>query len=270
MARRRRRRRESNAGTLVATALVVAMSGILLGGYAYLKVRAADNVVLDESSLCPVDGPVSATAVLLDTTDPISRTTFLDLQNEFEKQMADVPVGGLIEIYALTDKPGELTAIFSGCNPGSEGDIWTENPEHIRRRWEDSYRKPLDRILVDINPDASAAQSPIMAAIQKIKLTLFDSSRARDIPKRLVIASDMIEHTDRYSQYRSGIDYGAYEASEASRDFGTSLDGVLVTFLNFQRADSRFGSMEHGEFWARWVVDHGGQYERWVKLEGVS
>ncbi|RWL18067.1 hypothetical protein [Mesorhizobium sp.] len=272
MARRRRRKGESHTGTVIATVLVFAMSGILITGYAYLKVRAADNVVLDKTTLCPVDGPVSATAVLLDTTDPISRTTFLDLENEFEKQMSAVQVGGLLEIYGLTEEPGELIAIFSGCNPGdgSTVDELTSNPRIAQERWEEGYRKPLDGILVDINPDAPARRSPIMAAVQKIKLTLFDSARARDIPKRLVIASDMIEHTNLYSQYRSGVGYESYKESDARQAFRTSLDDVMVTFLNFQRQGAKFDAREHGEFWAEWVADHSGQYERWIRLEGVN
>lgn len=271
MARRRRRKAAAGSAGLIAggiAALVV--STAIVAGMGYLYLREADRPVLDANTLCPVDGPTSATAVLLDTTDPISTTTATDLRNEFQRLVADVPAGGLMEVYMLTEKEGELTRTFSGCNPGSgeSVDEWTSNPRMVQQRWEDGFQKPLERISSTLGTASGAERSPIMAAIQAIKLTVFAPLDQR-MPKRLVVASDMLEHTDAFSVYRDGLNHEAYRRSSAQDRFRTSLDGVEVRLLAFQREGGRFPMTELASFWKTWIETNRGTFAGFVRLEGM-
>jgi hypothetical protein len=183
-----------------------------------------------------------------------------------------VPVGGLVGISELTEDPGEISVIFEGCNPGdgSTVDQWTNNPARRQKQWEDAFDKPLDKVEGEIGSGRSARQSPIMAAIQKIKLTLFDREAVSGIAKNLIIVSDMIEHTTLYSQYRAGLDYDAYLKTDASREYRTALDGVGLTVLYVERAKLPFDSRDHAEFWARWIQSNGGSLRKVVRLEGLN
>jgi hypothetical protein len=272
MARSRRRGRASgNTGTVVAAVALFAVSAALLAGLGYLYYSASRQTLLDKETLCPVTGPVAVTAVLFDTTDPISATTRSDLINRFRQTVSEVPVGGLVEISELTETPGEISVIFEGCNPGdgSTVDQWTNNPARRQKQWEDAFDKPLDDVPGEIGSGTSASQSPIMAAIQKIKLTLFDRL-AVDAPKNLIVVSDMIEHTNLYSQYKDGLDYDKYLKTDASREYRTALDGVGLTILYVERAKLPFDSRDHAEFWARWIQSNGGNLQRVVRLEGLN
>jgi hypothetical protein len=272
MARGRRRKSNGNAGTVMAAAGVSALSVVLLVGLGYLYYVASGREPLDQETLCPASGPKTVTAVLFDTTDPISPTTLEDLVNRFRQTVSSVPVGGLVEIYELTETPGEVSKLFDGCNPGdgSTVDQWTNNPARRQKQWEEVFKKPLDKVPGEIGSGQSASQSPIMAAIQKIKLSLFDADYANDVHKSLIVASDMIEHTELYSQYRSGVDYAEYLKSDARRQYGTSLDGVDMTILYVERAKLPFGSREHAEFWAQWVQSNSGNLQRVTRLEGLN
>ncbi|WEX74144.1 hypothetical protein PYH37_001529 [Sinorhizobium numidicum] len=271
MARRRRRKSGESAALILASVILGVMSLGLLGGFVFLKVRASSNPKLDAATLCPVEGPNEITAVLLDVTDPISEPTALDLRNQFQELVSSVSVGGLIQVYALTEQEGELGRTFSGCNPGNGENVdeWTSNPRLAQDRWERGFQKPLNEISQRIAEGTEAKQSPIMAGIQKINLEAFGAPQYRQIPKRLIIASDMLEHTAAFSVYRDGADYATFERSGARDQFRTSLAGISVRILGFQRPGLKFDTVELAEFWTAWIGANGGQMERFTRLEGV-
>ncbi|TIM21138.1 MAG: hypothetical protein E5Y74_15205 [Mesorhizobium sp.] len=272
MSRRTRRRKKGNAGTIAAAIALGVLSVAMLAGFGWMWTRSG-NGHIDANTNCPLDGPSSLTAVLIDATDPISATSMADLKNEFRKTIGQVEPGGYVRIYTLSSAPGELTVMFDGCNPGdgSTVDSWTNNPARRQKKWENAFGDPLNKLPDEIPNAASASQSPIMAGIQKIKLSLFDSSLAKQgSPKRLVVASDMIEHTTIYSQYRSGLDYQKYLNSAADRTYGTSLDGVGITILYIDRAKKPFQTLDHAEFWTHWVQNHHGEFEKLVGLDGLN
>ena len=249
--------------------LIVAMIGV----FAFLKIRASGHVPLDKITMCPESGPVSVTAVLMDTTDPITDITKSQLKTQFDKIVASLPVGGLMEIYNLTDVQSELKLLFAACNPGDGSDVdeLTDNPRLRKKRWKDAFDDPLQRIRTEeIGSGSIGSQSPIMAGVQRVKVDLFDRKDIADIPKTLVVASDMIEHTKFYSQYTSGIDYAVFDKSAAKREFRTSLDDVDVKILYFERSGMKFNPLDHVKFWAKWFEERGVSNVTTVRLEGMN
>ncbi|MER8523169.1 hypothetical protein NKH56_28080 [Mesorhizobium sp. M1076] len=269
----RRRRSQGNTGLILASAGLAVLIVALLGGFAYLKIKASDHVPLDKTTMCPETGPIAVTVVLMDTTDPITDITKSKLKTEFDKVVSSLPIGGLMEIYNLTDVQSQLTPLFAACNPGdgSEVDEMTDNPRLRKKRWKEAFDDPLQKIRTDdIGNGSSGTQSPIMAGIQRVKVDLFDRKDVADIPKTLVIASDMIEHTKFYSQYSSGIDYAVFDKSAAKREFRTNLDDVDVTILYFERSGVKFNPLEHVRFWAKWFSERGVRNVATVRLEGMN
>jgi hypothetical protein len=271
MARRKRRNSGNSSGFIILTLLLIAISAVLLAGYVFLRVKAASQVTLDEASLCPEKGPRSVTAVMLDVTDPISTVTATDLKNEFQALVDGIPIGGLLQVYTLTEEEGHLDITFSGCNPGDgqSVDAWTNNPRLVQERWERGFQIPLENISKRLSEGNAGQQSPIMAGIQKINLEAFGSPRYVDLPKTLVIASDMIEHTSSFSMYRSGTAYSNFEDSEAKAKFRTPLNGVNVRILEFQRPDTRFSDEALAEFWNTWVRNNMGRLVSFKRMQGL-
>lgn len=271
MSRRRRRKSGSTVGLILGAIGCILLSVGIVGGYLYLKNRAADEVALDQTTLCPVDGPRSVTAVLLDVTDPISDTTAADLRNEFQALVYQVPIGGLIQVYALTEREGELAATFSGCNPGAGKDVdeWTRNPRLAQERWEKAFQEPLEEISKRLREGANGQFSPIMAGIQQINLQAFSVPKHQGIPRSLVIASDMVEHTNSFSMYKAGASYPKYEQSGAPPKFRTPLDDIEVRVLEFQRSGLKFSDEDLSGFWNRWISSNSGVLVSFKRLQGI-
>ncbi|PKA43237.1 hypothetical protein CWR43_14435 [Rhizobium sullae] len=271
MARRRSRKSESNTGLIIGTVLFGLASIAIVGAFVVLQVQANSKPVLDKVTLCPESGPKAITAVLLDVTDPISDVTSLDLRNQFQDIVKSVPEGGLIQVYTLTDSQGTLGQTFSGCNPGNGDSVddLTGNKRLAKERWEKGFQRPLDEIANKIDKGTSGKQSPIMAGIQKINLNVFGAPQYRDIPKELIVASDMVEHTSAFSMYTDGADFQKFQKSAGRDQFRTALNGAPVRILEFQRPGLKFDSMKLAEFWTAWIVANDGQLERFTRLEGI-
>lgn len=222
--------------------------------------------------MCPVDGPYGVTVFLVDTTDPVSEITVTDARNRLFDEINRAQLGELLEIYSLTEKAGELTPMFIGCKPddGSQASQWTANPRMIKRDWERSFARPLEEVSGKLDQGTAGSQSPIMAAIQKIKLNVFDRYKSGSTPRRLIIMSDMIEHTPSFSHYRSGSDFEAFKKSPGYYEFRTNLSGVDVDIWVIDRGIQRFRSREHVGFWETWVSDNKGRLTHAVLLEGVN
>lgn len=271
MSRRRRRKSESNLGAIIGGIFLVLVTVAIGATVWFLKSQAEARPVLDKVTLCPLGGPKEITAVLLDVTDPISEVTALDLRNQFQEVVKAVPAGGLIQVYTLTENPSQLNQSFSGCNPGdaSTVDDWTGNPRLVKERWEKGFQKPLDEIAGRVSDGVAGKQSPILAGIQRINVEAFGSPKYRDIPKRLIVASDMIEHTSVYSMYADGVNYAKFQKSGAPDQFRTALQGTPVRILEFQRPGLKFDSLQLAEFWTKWIMANDGQLDRFTRLEGI-
>jgi hypothetical protein len=272
MARRgsRRGRSSSSAWTWIAVAMLVVVIVAAVGFFGWMKLQASHVSALGED-YCPADGAASVTAVLLDTTDPIAPVTRLDLQNQFKKVVKQVGKGGLIEVYMLTGIEGELKRTLHVCNPGDgEGaDPWTSNPKKMQKRWDEAFNKPLKEIEDQMGASYESERSPLMAGIQKIVVGSFAEPQLEDRPKTLIVASDMMEHTDAFSIYKSGAKYDVFEKSAARDRFRLPLDGVDVKFLAFQREKS--SKIENlPDFWATWVVANRGNLIGYERLTGIK
>ena len=271
MARRRPKRARSGAAVIFGITALATVIILSVAAFSYYKWIASHRVALDPHTNCPVTGPVSATAVLIDVSVAISRATLEDLRNKFDALAAGIPKGGLISIYGLTSRAGDLRHLFTGCNPGdgSDADPITSNPRQAKQRWEEGYQKPFDEFGKAIGTGKPTTRNPIMAAIQQIKLTFFDAYPAA-VEKNLVVTSDMIEYTNAYSQYVYGADYAAFQRSPAKDMYRTSMDGVKVTVFYIHRYYVPAKTAEHCEFWARWFSDNGAADAKFIRLEGLD
>jgi hypothetical protein len=274
MARRKRRRSKSdvNAGSIAAIIILAALIAALVGGYGYLRLQASQTVKLDPETFCPADGPVSVTAVLLDLTDPVAKPTLTDIQNRFEALMAEIPEGGQLTVFALTEQTSEIQEKVSVCNPGNGQNVdpLIANPRLAKQRWEEAYHRPLEAFVEGLSNQASASRSPIMAGIQQIALNLFQSPRYANMSKRLIVVSDMLEHTDAYSHYRDGASMTRYRASDAYDLFRVPLNGLDVQLLLIQRLNAPVEQLDLAEFWAAWFQANQARNVNIVRLAGAT
>jgi hypothetical protein len=272
----RPRRHSSSPGELrkhlLGGALAVLALGTLAAG-AYVYATAARPPALDASSLCPLDGPRSITVVLLDSTDDIQDIAKREVKSALLDMAETLPAYGLLEMRLLDPNSQGGKSIFARCNPGDGSGLseYTANPRLAKKRWMEGFRQPLEAALDAGFHPAPGKTSPIMETVQRIAVDRFTGRAADDVPKSLVLVSDMLEHEGDYSQYSGDLSYSRYKASRAYRKVQTDLHGAEVTIYYIQRTTARpINSVEHIRFWAEWIRDNKGRLKQANKLQGVG
>lgn len=276
MSGRRSRRHSRDPGELrkhlVGGALVVMAISVLAAG-AYVYATVGRPPVLDRASLCPVHGAHSLTVVLLDSTDDIPdiakreiRTTLIDIAET-------LPTYELLEIRLLDPKLLDGRLIFSKCNPGDGSGLseYTANPRLAKQRWMDGFREPLDQALDAGFRPAPGKTSPIMETIQHIAVERFTGRNVEQVPKDLVVISDMLENDPDYSQYSGDLSFERFKRSGAYKKVRTDLHGADVLIYYIQRHTGRpINSVDHIKFWEDWIRDNNGRLKQATKLQGVG
>ncbi len=229
--------------------------------------------VLDAQSLCPANGPQGITEVLVDTSDDLPSATGREVQGVLDDLITNLPAFHRLEIRVLDIAANRSRLLFSKCNPGDGTGLseWTENPRLARLRWIESFQKPAGDAIRNSLASAKANSSPIMAALQDIAIDRFSSDQSRAIKKRLIVISDMIEHTRDYSQYpRAGdLSYQRFRQSPAYPKYRTDLHGAEVTINYVTRPSVMPDSARHAAFWDAWVKDNGGALTAIHRLQGA-
>jgi hypothetical protein len=257
---------------MLGGALAVLALGVLSAG-AYVYTTAARPPPLDRASLCPVDGPRSATVVLLDSTDDIPEIAKREIKTVLADRAETLPIRALLEIRLLDPQVAGGRPIFARCNPGDGSGLseYTANPMLARKRWMDGFREPLEAALQSGLRPSPGKTSPIMETIQRIAVERFTGRTAQEIPKSLILISDMLEHEPDYSQYSGDLSYDRYKGSRAYRKFRTNLYGAEVMIYYIQRQSAKpINSADHIRFWAEWIRDNNGRLKAATKLQGVG
>jgi hypothetical protein len=273
---RTRRRRNRSGGEvhkhLVGGVLATLAIGVLAAG-AYVYATAARPPTLDPTSLCPVDGPRSITVVLLDSTDDIPDIGKREVRTALTDLAETLPPYGLLEIRLLDADAAGGRTVFTKCNPGDGSNLseYTSNPRLAKKRWMDGFREPLDQALESGFRPLPGKVSPIMETVQRIAVDRFTGRAADQVPKQLVLISDMIEHEADYSQYAGDVSYDRFKASRAYRKLRTDLHGADVQIYYIQRNIGKpLNSVDHIRFWADWIRDNNGRLKQASKLQGVG
>lgn len=250
--RTRRRDRRPDRSTLWA---VLASIGavILLAGYFALSWWAQSRrVAIDEASLCPVRGPSAVTAVLVDRSDPLTSQQARRVRQVLDRVVAEAPVGGRVALYlAEADEFTALAPVLALCNPGSEANPLYENPKKIRARYEEGFKARFEAVGKTLLEPARRTTSPIMESIKAVCIDAFGAAPS-GIPLRLVVVSDLIQHSPIVSHYRER-NFTAF--LEDKRLDGSSVDckGAEVDILYILRfgKDGRptLQNRDHQRFW---------------------
>ena len=250
---------------------VLALGALAAGAYVYATV--ARPPTLDQTSLCPVDGPRSVAVVLLDSTDEIPDIAKRETRTVLEDMAEMLPAYELLEIRLLDPKTPGGKSIFSRCNPGDGKGLseYTANPRIARQRWLDGFRQPLDVALEEGFHASPGKTSPIMETIQQIAVERFTGRAVEEVPKSLVVISDMLQHGPDYSQYTGDLSFARFKASRAYKKVQTDLHGADVLIYYIQRQTGKpINSADHIRFWTDWIRDNNGRLKQASKLQGVG
>lgn len=265
-ARARARSEQRTALFKIAGVLAV----VLAVGVFYFSVRSGTRD-LDSETLCPTKAD-SVTVLLVDVTDPMNAAQRQDFSNQLTKLKNSIPRYGKL-IVAKVDATGDrlLAPVITRCNPGTAEDVSsaTGDPAATQKQWETGFDGPLTQAFERLATASAAGQSPILESIQSVALTELQRPGLEKTPKRLVVASDLLQNTGDASFYRSLPDPRAFVDSPVFRRLRTDLRGVEVELWMLERADAAATQPRAlAELWERIIDAEGGDVRRIYNVSG--
>lgn len=257
MARSRRRSRNRGGGaigTILAVVAIVAMISVT-GAFFYWSYSGSD-LEIDEASLCPVTGPAAHLAILVDTTDPMSLTQLEAARQQIERKIADAAIHTRISVGTVNpDMDTRGGTFFSMCKPqsGADASILTQNRQMVEDRFRNEFARPVSRAMGMLLRVPEAQFSPIMESAQEFA-TRIPGFTITEVPRELVLMSDLVQHSDIFSFYRGG-DWNSFAASGGPNRFGSAYDGATVTVLRISRLPEQTAIID--DFWVRYFDAQG-------------
>jgi hypothetical protein len=274
MARRRRSRRGSgDVAMLIGGVILIGL--VLFGGagLGYYYLTHESGPVLNKATLCPEDGPLAVTVVLVDASDELPEASKRQVAAIVQTAAGELAPYELLDIRVIDPARLKSRSVFARCNPGDGAGLseWTANPKLARKRWEEGFQKPTEQAIETSMASAKASTSPIMAAIQDVALERFTAAQTRIASRRLIVVSDMIENNPDYTQYTGDLSFQRYRKSAAYRKFSTDLNGAQVWIRMVQRLSRKpTDDLPLAQFWREWVVDNKGRFQEATRLQGAG
>ena len=246
-----RRTENLRAGVIFALSLAAVVG---MGAIAFVNRAPA----LDEGNGC-VRGqlvPPGHTVVLIDQTDPLGRRQIDYVKTLILLEYERLKTGERLTVRPIDADPDSTAREFSRCRVRRGADVLGigANPEMIEADFRRIVGRPLNEYLNGLADVPTAEASPILETIA----TAVDSPDfGPNVPeRRLIIVSDMAQHSDQSSQYGQPDSYGL---SPQARDFlARNMAGVHVRVHYVRRpALAPLQTAAHREFWSNWLRSEG-------------
>jgi hypothetical protein len=262
-----RRAKEVRRGLIQFGLAIAAIAGVAAVYFS----AASSQRALDPVTLCP-DDPTSITVLLVDVTDPMNLPQQQDFLNQLTGLKNSIPRYGQLTIMQV-NSTGEklLSPIITRCSPGTVADIdpLKGNPQKVQKQWTSGFSEPLDGVFKEIVRASGAERSPIMESVQSAALTEFQKPGRQNMPKRLIVASDLLQNTSGISFYKSLPSPEEFIRSKPFRRVRTDLRGVDVELWQLQRLDSsRTQPRALADLWTSAIEQQGGSVTRIYNVSG--
>lgn len=260
-----RNKKKQDAQGLVYLVLAIIILSTLGAGYFHFK---KNQINRDKITLCREDGIITTDHVIVvDATDSFNKTQALLAKKELFSIIDQSPVDARFSLYVINTDIADKKPIIEICNPGDGSDKseLTSNKRRLLEQWTERFHdKITDDIdsLIDMNV---ANSSPIMETIKYASInSLYDSNSKN---KRLIILSDLLQHSPSYSQYKKTESFEQFSGQAESSLLLPSLDDVAVEVLYLYRIkDKNRQNRKHITFWEKFFAKSGGSITRVKKL----
>ena len=265
-----RRKAEAKAH-LQSIMLPLGVSALLLVGMVAFY-QLGTRVPETDDRLCPkAAGPVGATVLLLDTSDPLTpkhRAELKRLAGQIASERAGpmgIAPGELLVIYELTQDPGAPKQLIEVCRPfkNPKDRSWRDDIHRGRRFAERDWERFEDALANGFPERDSEPQptSPLLETIAVLAARHMPGKRGDERFKvHLVIFSDLLQHTPELSQYGSYPD--AKDMRDRARHLLTDLTSTRVSLFRLERPKyAKWQTQRHYYWWTELVQEQGGRVE---------
>lgn len=232
-----------------------AILGMMAVGLAVMTVfilfLLGDRVILDKYG-CPKAGPVLNKIFVIDRTGQIPKSAQRAIRINIEAVVKSAPLGTRFTLFEIDSKymRGLSSAKFSMCKlrDGSQASPYNENPELIRRQYIKAFQAPLLLALDAVLIGTGQPRSPILEAM--VDMTSVEAFQI-PAPTTVYLFSDMLQHTEVYSQYSGVQDFQAAVMLPEVQKMIPSLAGadVHIYYLLRNGKERDLQNNTHALFW---------------------
>jgi hypothetical protein len=248
-----RRQKDTRRAVVILAIAVVAVMGV--GALLFMTRTPAT----DPETGCIVgqSTPGQHTVVLIDQTDPLTRTQVAYVKALILAEYERLKPYGELSIRGVRADPDDPGQTFSRCRlrRGTEVSGVTDNPDMVEAAFKRTVGDVLNRYLDSLRNVPTAEHSPIMEAVDNVADSADFGPTVR--ARRLVIVSDMAQNSDQVSEYRgpgSGLDPSPQARETLKRD----LHGVTLRIHYVARPKlAEIQTEAQKEFWRQWFAGQG-------------
>jgi hypothetical protein len=195
--------------------------------------------------------------VLLDRTDPWSPVQLQQIREHVLGLAGDLRPGESMWVFVLAGHSPRLVLHVASPGRGRDANRWFEGARHRERRFEREVLQPVDSLLSTLPEADSSGTSPVLEALWQTT-TMTDFARVGG-PKKLVLATDLIENGATFSFYKDVSFFGP-DGKLRDPSWQASFSGVSVEVLWLLRArDEARQTPSLLEEFERYVTSCGGE-----------
>jgi hypothetical protein len=264
----RMRKKDETFGAARNIILVIVLLTVV--GFLYFR-SVISHKVLDEETLCP-SRPSSVTVLLVDVTDAMNIAQRQDFRNQLDQLADQIPRYGKLVIAKVDPVSDRLLApIITRCNPGTAQDVseFDGNPAKLEKDRKTKFIAPLQVAFTQLMAASGADRSPILESVQSVALTELQRPSIGEVPKRLIIASDLLQNTPEITFYNVLPNPESFISSQPFSRTRTDLRGTSVDLWMLQRDDSRITQPRAlPELWEQMIEAQGGKVMRVYTVSG--
>jgi hypothetical protein len=133
----------------------------------------------------------------------------------------------------------------------------TGNKNYSIKQYKERFLKPLKLQIDNLIEAKSSSTSPLIESMQSAIIESFEANTNTG-EKRLIIVSDMIQHTGLYSFYKEKPSYKNFnEISTKSGEGIMRLDGITVEILIVARSFPKGTRGDIVRFWSLFLKNKG-------------
>ncbi|MEE2879414.1 MAG: hypothetical protein VX593_10450 [Pseudomonadota bacterium] len=200
------------------------------------------------------------TVVMIDQSDPFNPND-LDWVSEFiDSEARTLPrFGRLTVVTPNSADPYDARIVYSHCSPGSAEDAnpLLQNPRMIEDTWRETFYEPLSDEIEKALMDTRQPSSPLFEAVYSIADRAdFQASRG---DRRIILISDLMQHSDEFSFYRAGTDQDAFGQTRLA-DQVPAMDGVEIVARVVPRQEYDLPMSDVKQFWRDYFSQTGAAF----------
>ncbi len=235
------------------------MLAAVLGLFAFVAFNRPP--ALAQETGCRLDRRDPAhTILMIDQSDPFNPNDFDWVYEFMDAEARALPkYGRLTVLTPRAGDPYQPAEIFERCSPGSgdQANPILENPRMVDDAWREDFYAPLrERVEAALTEDRQPA-SPLAESIYSIgDRADFQGGTPN---RRLILVSDLMQHSDEFSFYRWGADVERFEASGLAEET-PRLEGVDVVARIVPRQEYDLPLSVLRNFWGVYFNEAGADF----------